>query len=240
LNYAQAEMKGDRVDKGAEAMVALLKTTDNPLTLNNAAYSLSEENMDLPLAEQSVRSALDKLTKETESWTLNESPNTLRAQSSLLVASWDTLGWILFREGKLAEAESYCEAAWWNDLHDEVGGHVVTIREAMAKPEKAAELEKAKEGKGQSVEPKKNNQELRTLDLGYADGRSGVGQYRLLISHGAVERAEPEEGKTVDRGVEMLQKAKLTKYTPEGSDAKLMREAMLNCHSGKCQLVFMP
>jgi len=239
LNYGQAEMKAGRVDKGSEAIIALLKTSDNPLTLNNAAYSLSEANVNLPLAEQSVRTALDKLTKETQSWTLDEARNTMVAQSSLLVASWDTLGWILFREGKLAEAQSYCEAAWLNDLHDEVGGHVVTIREAIAKPEQAAELERAKEGKGQSAEPKKSNQELRTVAMGPAEGRAGVGQYRLLILHGVVERAEPEEDRAVDRGAEMLQKAKLAKYTPEGSDAKLMKEAMLNCHAGKCELVFM-
>lgn len=64
------------------------------------------------------------MTEESRSWTLDEILNTLRAKSRLMSATWDTLGWILFREGKRKEAESYLKSAWLNEQNAEVGEHL--------------------------------------------------------------------------------------------------------------------
>ena len=40
-----------------------------------------------------------------------------------IAASWDTLGWILFREGKSAEAESYLKASWIAEENPETNKH---------------------------------------------------------------------------------------------------------------------
>jgi tetratricopeptide (TPR) repeat protein len=241
MYIGQSEVRTGHGDVGGPRLVALLKTTDDPLMLNNAAYALADANLELPLAESSARAALDKLTKETESWTLDESPNTLKQKSSLLSASWDTLGWILFRAGKLAEAESYVNAAWLNGLRDEVGEHLVEIRAAIARPSDAAKLEKMPTpSKMKSPDPHKSQQQLRTVPLGPASGLNGAAGYRILIAHGAVEKAEATDRKAMDGGVEKLEKVNLPGYTPQGSDAKLVRELMLNCFSGGCEIVFMP
>jgi hypothetical protein len=78
----------------------------------------------LELAETSTRTALKKLGVESRTWTLDESPQVLRGKSQLIVATWDTMGWILFREKKLDEAESYLRAAWLNGQHAVVGEHL--------------------------------------------------------------------------------------------------------------------
>jgi hypothetical protein len=55
------------------------------------------------------------------------------AQSNLLIASWDTLGWILFREGKLQDALPLVLAGWRNSLEPEGGDHLGQIYEAMGR-----------------------------------------------------------------------------------------------------------
>ena len=46
------------------------------------------------------------------------------ARRHLLIASWDTLGWILYLNGKLDQAEPFLVAAWRNSYHPEVGDHL--------------------------------------------------------------------------------------------------------------------
>jgi hypothetical protein len=67
----------------------------------------------------------------------------MRRRSSLLVASWDTLGWTIYKSptghqpARLAEAEIYLAAAWHNDLHAEVGLHLGDLQEALHRPGEA-------------------------------------------------------------------------------------------------------
>ena len=42
-----------------------------------------------------------------------EDPTTLYKQSNLISATWDTLGWVLDREGKVDEALNYLHPARW-------------------------------------------------------------------------------------------------------------------------------
>jgi hypothetical protein len=67
----------------------------------------------------------------------------MRGRSSLLVASWDTLGWTIYKSptghepARLAEAERYLVAAWHNSLHAEVGLHLGELQEALHRPGEA-------------------------------------------------------------------------------------------------------
>lgn len=105
------------------AVKALLETTNNPLVMSNAAYELADAGQELPLDEEKVRTASEQLTKETESWMLDESPAVLKQKTSLLVASWDTMGWILYKEDRVREAASHIDAAWMNRRDAEVLKH---------------------------------------------------------------------------------------------------------------------
>jgi hypothetical protein len=208
--------------------------------MNDAAYTLADAGQALAVAEETEKAGLQKLTAETASWTLDEAPATLRLKTSLLVASWDTMGWILFREGKAKEAKTYIEAAWQNKPDDELKQHLKKVNEALGISEKAphhAPMPKADVTVTADAPP---GQELRTIPLGAANGRSGVAEYRLLLSHGAVERAEPAGQKTITGADEMLKRADFTRFFPEGSDAKMVRRGMVNCFMNKCQLVLEP
>jgi hypothetical protein len=116
----------------------------------------------------------------------------------------------------------------------------------VRKPESAEEkaikgkLERAKKAGGKPVvkDGEKSLQEMRTVALGAANGKDGVAEYRLLLAHGTVERAEPTGEKTIAGGVELIETAKVPQLFPKDSKAKLVRTAMLNCHAGACELVF--
>jgi tetratricopeptide (TPR) repeat protein len=130
LTLGEAEIAAGEKGKGSAALEALLKTSQDAGVLNDTAYVLADASLDLALAENSARGALEKLAEESNTWTLDENPQTLLAKTNLAVATWDTLGWALFREGKLEEAESYLKAGWAGSLNVETGRHLGEVQAA--------------------------------------------------------------------------------------------------------------
>jgi tetratricopeptide (TPR) repeat protein len=124
IELGQAYLLAGDKEKGRTALEAVLKNADDAETLNDAAYELADASLDLPLAETSTRTALDKLAEESNGWTLDEDPQVLRAKTSMITATWDTLGWIYFRESKLDQALSYIQAGWMGSLNIDSGKHL--------------------------------------------------------------------------------------------------------------------
>jgi tetratricopeptide (TPR) repeat protein len=266
----KAQLAAGMKEKGDATLTGILRSTDNPGILNDAAYELADAGLELPLEEASSRKAVARQEDETKSWTLDENPQQLRQKTSLLEASWDTLGWILYREGKLDEAKGYVEAAWRGRQSTEVGEHLGDLE--TAKGEKSAALgtyglalkttgsgnatkvvqDQAKELSAKIAALRKEGvvdpvtdasqsfQKLRNIPLGSAGGLNGVAEYKLLLSAAKVEQAEPTGEKSLAGGVERLQKASVVGFIPAGSQAKLVKLGMLNCHSGVCELVLEP
>ena len=80
----------------------------------------------------------------------------------------------------------------------------------------------------------------RSVSLGAAAGRDGAAEYLVLIAHGRVEKAQPTGQKSLPAGAELILKADATRFTPAASSAKLAKQAILNCHSSTCDLIFEP
>ena len=123
----QAQLKSGQTELGRKTLVDLLGETEDATIMNNAAYALAEAGLEYPLAEKITRAALAKMEDESRAWTLDERQQTLKQKSQLIANTWDTMGWILYREGKKAEGESYVNAAWLNLQTAEVGGHLAEI-----------------------------------------------------------------------------------------------------------------
>lgn len=121
LQLGRAQLKAGMKQQGSATLLALVQTTHDPEMMNNSAYELADAGEDLPQAETALQAALAKLDEESNGWTLDESPQLLGGKTHLIVAMWDTMGWIFFREGKLDEAASYLKSAWKNS-HDPAGG----------------------------------------------------------------------------------------------------------------------
>ncbi len=118
-----AQMKAGMKEKGTATLTPLLQS-DNSVILNGAAYELADAGVDLDLAEAGARSSLKKQEEQSRTWTLDESYGTLRMKSRALIATWDTMGLVLYRQGKMAEAEEYLHASWMSHQDADVGEHL--------------------------------------------------------------------------------------------------------------------
>jgi tetratricopeptide (TPR) repeat protein len=138
LIMGKAEMRGGEVDAGESLILSIAKDSTDLTRRNGASYELAVAGRDLPLAEQTERAVLEQLATESRSWTGGEAQTLLRQKSSLTTAAWDTMGWILFKEEKVAEAEGWIRAAMTMRENAEVGEHLGDILMAEKKPSEAA------------------------------------------------------------------------------------------------------
>jgi tetratricopeptide (TPR) repeat protein len=130
---------GDRA-AGEATLKAMLDGATDPGLLNDAAYELADAGLDLDLAESSCKKAVEKLESQTAQVSLTNLRNSDLGQINLLIATWDTMGWIYFRQGNLPLAESYVRAAWMQGQHREVGDHLGQIYEKEGKKQEAANI----------------------------------------------------------------------------------------------------
>ena len=180
LQLGKAQMRADMKDEATATLGDLLRNTNDPGVMNDAVYELADAGKELALDEEKERVAIERRTDETKTWTLDESPTLLKQKTQLLLASWDTMGWILYKEGKLKEALSYLEAARMGRPNPTVTTHLWKVRAALAEADTRSAAD---------PDAGKSEQQLRTISLG-PSGLRGVAEYRLLLSHGQIVRAE--------------------------------------------------
>ena len=134
----KAEMKLGHQEKGRTLLVGVLEHTENPMTINNVAFDLVNAGLELPLCESKVKTALGVMEERSRDWTLDQAVPQLRADTGILQATWDTLGWAYFKEGKLELAERYVKASWLGRQTEEVGKHLAEIEAARGNRVEAA------------------------------------------------------------------------------------------------------
>jgi tetratricopeptide (TPR) repeat protein len=140
IQVGTAQIETGRKAAGGKTLTAALSKATETLMLNDAAYELGEAGIELEQAEKASRQAVEDLTAESMSWVVSASTKGQESKQELLVSSWDTLGWILFREGKLDEADSYVRAAWNNEQTGEIGLHLGEIAEKRGNKKAALDL----------------------------------------------------------------------------------------------------
>jgi predicted Zn-dependent protease len=131
LQMSNVLLRLHREDEAAAAAKSVLDGTEDPNLLNDAAYVLSETGRDLEYAEAASRKSIALLEEKSATISTAEVNSKAFAGASLLTASWDTLGWILFREGKPEQAAPLIRAAWLDSLHAEVGDHLGQVEQAL-------------------------------------------------------------------------------------------------------------
>ena len=129
IQLGVAQMHAGKTNEVKVSLVAALKDTSDPELLNDGAYALANADVELEVAEKSAKKAVELLTAASANWKLGEEDRTQVAKQHLLIAAWDTMGWVLFREDKVDEAEGYIRASWLNRPSAEVGLHLGEIEE---------------------------------------------------------------------------------------------------------------
>ncbi len=127
LLLGRAQLSANKKNEGHQTLTALLKKTEDVDLMNDTAYELANIGLELPLCEEKTRFALETMEVASRSWTLNEAPEVLRGKTVLLQASWDTMGWIYFREGDAKRAEPYVRAAWLGRQDLKLSKHLAEI-----------------------------------------------------------------------------------------------------------------
>ncbi len=240
LNLADLQQRAGKKAEAAATVLPLATKVTELGQQNSVAYVLADAGVQLSSDEAVERGVLQKLDAETASWTLDEDPAVLAVQTNLLIASWDTMGWILFREGHLPEAREYIAASCRNASRQELMEHLRTIDAAAHRS---------------TTDDGGSEQARRTFPLGSANGRHGTAELRLLLAEGKVLRSEPVVAPVIPGvapvsstnaapkladAADLVKSADLRALFPAGSGAHLVRRGIVNCAGAVCQLVLEP
>jgi tetratricopeptide (TPR) repeat protein len=258
-----------RKDEAAAAARSALDGSDDMQATNDAAFVLAEVGQDLPYAEEATRKGIARLEAKTAAMTLSEVNSKAFAQADVLLESWDTLGWILFHEGKLEEAEPWLIAGWRNSLLPHRGKHLAQLYEAMGKKQEALatyrlaaasiETDNAQSeviehitksivrlsggsATGDQYKGKQALQETRTYHVARPAGASGWGTFRLQLNTAGVLASQQMSGEEkLSAMKEKIGAMKFPELVPAGSAAHLLRSGVLSCSMGAtCDLVLVP
>jgi len=268
LQLADTLLRLHRTDEAAGAAKSVLEDATDPGTMNDAAYMLGETGHDLAYAETMSRKSVDMLEEKSAGISATEANSQAFQSANLLIASWDTLGWILYKEGKLEDAKTLIAAAWRDDLRAEVGDHLGEIYEAMQKKDEACAAYRLAdaavnkdtppdtrnhiraaftrlEAAGAKPGPKNGTevlQALRTYKLGRIAGMNGWGTFRIeLTAEGVIESQQMSGDHKIEGISDSIKKMKFPELVPAGSKAHLLRSAVVSCsQTAGCEVVLVP
>jgi tetratricopeptide (TPR) repeat protein len=200
--------------------------------------------------------------------TATEANSKAFANANMLIAAWDTLGWILYQEGKLEDAQPLIAAAWRDGLRAEVGDHLGQLYEAMQKKDEACSAYRLAdaavnsttppevrkhihdgftrlEAAGAKPGPKNGTEALqnsRTYKLGHVPGMNGWGTFRIeLTAQGVIEAQQMSGDHRIAAIGDAIEKMKFPELVPAGSKAHLLRSAVVSCsQTAGCEVVLVP
>jgi len=268
IELATALLRAGKSDEAIAIVKAALDGSSDPYLLNDGAYVLAGQKVELPLAENSSRKSVELYETESAKTVLDSVNASSFRGVNLLLASWDTLGWVYFAEGKTDLAEQYIRAAWNSDPDAEVGLHMGQILEKRGDQVRAMQIyEMALSSfKGNSATPvldelhtkvdalKKQGvksqyphadsvlQEQRTFHIPRPGDLKGSAIFLVQVSNAKTEKAEFISGDEPLRGQgEVLAHLDLGLAVPADSHALLLRSGVLFCSTQPtCEFVLTP
>ncbi len=139
-DLAQAYILSGDLEKGHAALQQAVDLGAGALAYNNIAYSLAESKQDLPEALDYAQTAVHQEEVASQTTDLSKLTPADLAHPSTLAAYWDTLGWVDFRLGHLADAEDYLNAAWKLTQSGTGADHLAQVYEQDHKKGDAARM----------------------------------------------------------------------------------------------------
>ena len=255
-------LRSHNLDQGLDALHKAVEIDSSALMLNNVAYEMAENGINLPEALAYSQRAVKDAEERSQKVDLK---NIQKAdlQLPLLIASyWDTLGWIYFKMGDLPRSESYLNSAWQLGQNGLVGDHLGQVYEKERKLPAALRMYNlALETDPHLVDtasrmrdlahghlPKKRlsaAEELtlmRTIKLPMTIKGTASADFDVVVASGRVDSANFSQGHDMFRhvGVSLLEKAAVEEPFPSGSTARLIRSGKLSCSESGCSFVFYP
>lgn len=251
-----------------EAVKQFGKSVDRdpiPSRWNAVAYEMALENVGLDQAQRYAELAIAATSMQTKEISLDHLSNGDVRLPAALGAYWDTLGWVKFQEGNIAEAQKYVRSAWQVRSIGEIGDHLGQIYEkegrkteaiqmyslalvtaqpmAETKPRLAALLGSDADVDRLTKEAEHNFAESRTIKIKNAHEVDGIAEFWILLFPGPkVGGVRFISGDEAMRAfANDLEAAAFPDSFPDTTDVKLLRRGRLTCvrASGNCNLLLL-
>jgi len=140
VRLGSAYIKAGQTDKGKATLQRMIDDDPTPLNLNDVAYELADDDVDLPKAAEYAQRAVAEQEKFSQYADLSKLLAVDLRNTQYVGSFWDTLGWVEFREGHLDRAEEHLHAAWLLTQAAVVGDHLGQVYEQDKKTDKAAHM----------------------------------------------------------------------------------------------------
>ena len=121
---SSAYLEGGRRDKAVEAFTKIGALDADATVLNNAAYKMTNADLELPMALDYGKRAVRKAEEQTQKTSLQDLSMKDVGNVFPLSMYWDTLGWVNERMSNLDVAERYLRASWLLTQDGVVAGHL--------------------------------------------------------------------------------------------------------------------
>jgi tetratricopeptide (TPR) repeat protein/transglutaminase-like putative cysteine protease len=249
ISLGQSYIATNQTDKGMAQFEKAISVSPSPLTWNNIAYSLAEENVQLERADKYADAAINAIQTQLRDVKLDSLRFQDLATALFLYEVWDTKGWIAFKRGDLAMAEQYINAAWLATGSGTIGEHLGEVHEKQGMREQAirayifslagdppsdsgrARLSALGVSKGvdhQVEDARHEMQRQRTKSL-QASGQ-GSAHFYLLISPGKVEQAKFVKGSDGLKNLaEVVEKTEVGMKFPATAEVRVVRRGVVTC-----------
>src|SRR5947207_75408 len=227
-----------------------------PMRFNNVAYQMAVLNVDLHTAQHYAETGLAALVSKMRNVSLEQVGVDDGRMTTWISYLWGTLGWILFEEGRVPEAEKYIKSAWLLRSHGEIGYNLGRVYEAQGRRDDAIrtyELSlsisepyaEARQrlalllgGDGEidhRVDERRSQlTDIRTISIPNTRDADGVAEFWILLSPGPkVLGTKFIAGDEVLRPfTKELEAAAYPDTFPEATEVRLLRRGRLACICG--------
>ncbi len=245
----QSYIATNQTDKGMAQFEKAISVSPSPLTWNNIAYSLAEQNVQLDRADKYADAAINAMQTQLRDVKLDNLRFQDLAAALFLYNIWDTKGWVEFKRGDLDLAEQYLKAAWQASGSGTEGEHLGEIYEKQGKREQAirmyvdslagdppsdtARARLSALGVSKGVDPKveeaRHELQRQRTTLLKASGK-GKAEFFLLISPAKVEQVKFIKGSDGLKSLaEVLEKTDLGIKFPAGAEVRVVRRGVVTC-----------
>ena len=130
-------LKAGKVDEARRRFDRALEMDKSPGTYNEVAYSLAEARVDLDKAQEYAESAIERVSQALQAVPFTQVPAQYASALDILGAYLDTLGWVYFQKGKLAEAEACINPAFRLREDAIVAEHLARVYAGLNRPDSA-------------------------------------------------------------------------------------------------------
>ncbi len=250
-SLGQAYIATGQTDKGMAAFEKAISLAPTPVTWNNIAFSLAEQNVQLERADKYADAAISAVETQLHDVNLTNLRFQDLGTATFLYNVWDTKGWIEFKRGNLELAQQYITAAWQASGSGTQGEHLGEIYEkrgdreqairayilslASEAPSSQARARLAALGVTAGLEAKieagrREMKQQRTVPLGQSG--KGKAEFWLLIAPGKVEQATFISGDdTLKQLSDTLLKTDTGMTFPGSSQVHVPRRGVVTCGS---------